>query len=191
MYDSNTISILEARIGYGSDSGIPIDVDASLKVGTTGRQFSYFHKLVLLSNIYETVEGISLDQAEFEAYLQQLISDSVIGSLVATLDQSVKYDVDFDYSQIIQDKPEVFDEVIGYNLAIASLEMMISSSRINDKQRNANYAYTKLKVELEGLVDNDGNVKSQGLTRKYNKAISKARKAIFPARIHVTSIKIW
>ena len=191
MYDNATIAILEARIGFGSDAGIPIDIDSSLNTGTSGRIFSYFHKLVTLPNLYATVEAVNANVATFEADLQQMIANSVRGSLATVINQSVKSDLEADYSQTIQDNPELFDEVVGYNLAITALEMMVSTSRKNDEQRNANASYTKLKVELEGLTDENGNLRSVGLQSKYRKAVKKARAKLFPYKPIVTSKKVW
>ena len=191
MYDAATIAILEARIGFGSDAGIPIDIDSALTNGTSGRTFTYFHKLVTLPNIYACVETINADVPTFEADLQQMIADSVRGSLATVINQSVRSDLEADYSQTIQDNPELFDEVVGYNMAIAALELMVSTTRVNDEQRNANATYTKLKVELEGLIDDSGNLRSRGLNSKYRRAVKKARAKVFPYKPIVSSKKVW
>lgn len=191
MYDAATIELLEARIGFGSDAGIPIDVSDQLKDGNIERSYDYFHKLVTLVNLYATVDKPNTNQAEFEDYLNRMVHNSVRGSLVKVIDQSVKSDPSVDYSQTIQDNPEIFDEVIGYNMAITALEMMVSSPRVNDEKRNANATYTKLKVELEGLTDENGNLKATGLNSKYATAVRKARRKLFPRKPHVTSKKVW
>ena len=72
MYSLESISILKARIGFGSDSTIPVTVSNNHKTGTSGRLFSFFHKLVTLDNLYATVEKINLPEADFNAYLEQL-----------------------------------------------------------------------------------------------------------------------
>lgn len=191
MYDAATIALLEARIGFGSDAGISIDVDDALLSGTTDRTYFYFHKLVNIPNLYATTDEVNLPVADFEIFLQQLVTDSVKASLVAVMDQSVRNVPGDDYSLLIEQNANVFDEVVGYNLATSALEQMVSTTRVNDSQRNANATYTKLKVELNGLTDDNGHFKAQGINSKYKSAIRKARRVMFPRLPEIKSKKIW
>ena len=191
MYSDDIIQTLEKRIGFGDDGSLPITVDADLQEGTSGRTFSYFHKLVTLPNLFATVPFIDTTEPEFNYFIRQLIEDSVKGALTSVLDQSVDYVDSKDYDKIIEDKISLFDEIIGYTLAITAIEGMISSNRKNDEERNVSLSYSQLKMEIEGVRSDNGHIVSQGLTRKLHHAIRKARLIIFPNPVIVTSRKIW
>ena len=191
MYDGSTIAVLEARIGFGSDTGIPVSVDTSLKSGTSGRTFDHFHKLVNLDNLYHTVETVNASESVFESDLQQMISNAARSALVKVVDQSIRSKPETDYSESIQENIELFDEVLGYELAISALEMMVSSSRQNDEKRNANATYSKLKVELEGLTDENGMLRSVGIKTSLNRAVRKAQNKMFPWAARVSGKPIW
>ena len=81
--------------------------------------------------------------------------------------------------------------MIGYTLAITAIEKMISSPRKNDDERNISLSYSQLKMELEGVRSDAGHIVSQGLNRKLQDAIRKARLIIFPNPVIVTSREIW
>lgn len=191
MYSNDIIQALEKRIGFGSDNGISISIDNDLKEGTSGRTFPYFHQLATIPNLYFTTREIDMSKADFEAFLNQLLKDSVLSSLTAVLNQSVDYIDAYDYDNIIDDKISIFDDVIGYTLAITAIEKMISSPRKNDDERNISLSYSQLKMELEGVRSDAGHIVSQGLNRKLQDAIRKARLIIFPNPVIVTSREIW
>lgn len=182
MYSPESISTLKARIGFGSDSTIPVTVSNDHKTGTSGRLFSFFHKLVTLENLYATVEEINLPEADFNAYLEQLKQDAVLSVLTRILNLNKEYLDDFDYSDTLINRPQLFDEPIGYTLAVSALEQMVSTSRVNDNERTANLAYQKLKIELEGIIDDNGKLHAKGLTRALYSSIKKAEDIIFPAK---------
>ena len=191
MYSNEVIQALKNRIGFGSDEGISIDIDDALKVGTSLRTFSAFHKLVTIPNLYFTVPVVDMEKADFEEILDQLRIDAVMNALTAVLHQSSDYIDSFDYDEIITDKISLFDNVIGYFLAISAIELMVSSNRKNDDTRNINLSYQQLKIELEGLKNDGGHVVSQGLKRELYYATRSAKKIIFPPKIIVTSKKVW
>jgi hypothetical protein len=191
MYSNEVKQALKERIGFGSDEGISIDIDDALKIGTSERTASYFHKLVSIPNLYFSVPTVDMEKADFEEILDQLRTDAVANALTAVLHQSVDYVDSFDYDETIIEKISLFDDVIGYSLAISALEMMVSSNRKNDDTRNVVLSYQQLKVELEGVKNEGGHVISQGLNRKLFYAIRQARKIIFPQKIIVTSKPVW
>lgn len=191
MYSNDIIQALEKRIGFGSDTGLPFSLSEDLRIGTSGRTFGFFHKLVTLTNLYNTVPLNENSESNFEGYLNQMVENSVRASLTAVLDQSVDYDDSFDYDKTIDNKIYLFDDVIGYTLAITAIEGMISSNRKNDDERNISLSYSQLKMELEGVRSDAGHIVSQGLNRKLQDAIRKARLIIFPNPVIVTSRKIW
>ena len=190
-YNVSAIQVLEDRIGFGSDAAIDIDIVDLLQNGSSSRLYSYYHKLVSLENLYATVTPIDMDVTDFEAYLQQLVVDSVRASLTLVLDQHSRYVAENDYSDLITQKPQLFDDVIGYTLAKQGLEQMVATTRLNNEQRNANLSYQKLKVELEGITNDRGLIISKGLQGKLNKAVRKAQRVIFPIKPGINSKSVW
>lgn len=183
--------MLEKRIGFGSDEPIPLTLDAGLTIGTSGRTLPSFHHLATLKNLYYTVPKIAIEKEVFEETLAQLRTDAVKSALTSVLSQSVDYKQETDYDTTIESKIELFDEIIGYTMAIQAIEMMVSSNRKNDDERNINLTYSQLKMELEGVRNDNGHIISQGLKRELIFAIRKARLIIFPQVIIVTSEKVW
>lgn len=191
MYDQATVDLLKARIGFGTDNTIAVDVREDLNTGTSGRTFSHFHKLVTLRNLYGTVEVINMDQVNFEAQLDEMVLNAVKSALVKVLNQSPSYEDSFDYSSTVALKPEIFDEVVGYTLAISALEQMVSTTRKNDEERNVTLSYQQLKIELEGITDEKGFVKAKGITQKLNAAVWRAQEIIFPPVLEIEDANVW
>ncbi len=188
MYSKEAIASLIDRLGFGKGPSIPIDESNSL--GTSGRLFSYYHKLVTIKNIYETLEYINSSEVEFNSYLQQLKTDSVKAILTEILNKNTSYQSTVDYSDTILKHPELFDDAIGYSVAICSIEQMITTTRINATVRKAEGAYQSLKIELEGLKV-DGVVRSVGIKSNLKTSIKKASSVIFPEQLIITSKRIW
>lgn len=181
MYSEAAIEHLKNRIGFG-DETIAVNIDTDHKIGTSGRLFSYFHKLVTLQNLYDTVSEINTSESDFNEYLEQLKTDASKGALTRLLNLNERYLNDFDYSDTIINHPELFDDVYGYTLAITAIEQMVSTNRVNDSERNASLTYNKLKMELEGITDNNGRVFSKGITRELTLALKRATNVIFPPK---------
>jgi len=185
MYSSDSILILKNRIGFGNGSGVDVTIAPEHIIGLSGRTFGYFHKLVTIQNLYSTTDQIDMIESDFNNYLNQLKTDAVLASLTSVLNQNKMHQNSFDYSGVIISQPEVFDNVIGYTLAISAIEQMVSSSRLNEKQRNASLSYNQLKIELEGITDDSGRVLAKGLSSKLTVAIRKATDIIFPNPITI------
>lgn len=191
MYSDETVTTLKGRIGFGPDDTIGVDVPETLQTGASGRTYSYFHKLATLRNLYASVEVVNMIADDFEAHLDQIVANGVGAALVKVMDQHTSYLDEFDYSSTIVLKAPVFDEVIGYAVAIACIEQMVATTRKNDEERNASLSYQRLKIELEGITDERGFVKAKGITQKYREAIWKAQNVIFPNVLPVQDGKVW
>jgi len=185
MYSSASISILEERIGFGRADLEDVTVDPQHLVGTSGRTLPYFHRLATLKNIYKTVEKPTMDSAEFNAYLEQMKVDAVKHVLSAILDRHRLYVLERDYSDIIIGRPELFDGAVGYALAISAIEQMVSTSRSNYIETSAKLSYQQLKMELEGVVDDAGRVRSVGLKQELHHSIRQAIRAIFKEGVKI------
>lgn len=191
MYSNSSKELLEARLGFGSDLTITPDVATSYEVGTSGRTTPAFHKLADLHNIFHTVDKSNMSKVELESHLDQLRKDAVNQVLTAVLNKNESYQSSFDYSDTIAINPELFDDAIGYTLAIMIIEQIMTTSRSNDDERIAKLSYNQLKIELDGLTDNSGRVVSKGIRREKFHAIKNAAKVIFPKKIGIFSPKFW
>lgn len=191
MYSQAAISSLEQRIGFGKGFSSTTPIDEENQTGTSGRTLPYFHRLATPKNLYETVEEIDAGSEKFNEFLKQLKTDAVKAVLTDIMHKNKLYRNDFDYSDTIIDLPEIFDDPIGYAMAISAVELMLSSTRINSEERNAALSYQKLKIELEGARDNEGNVVAVGLTNKYRTSVKKAVKILFPDPIIIETVNYW
>lgn len=186
MYSPESISYLEGRIGFGTLE-IAVAIDPSLQGGTSARELQSFHKLATLRNIYATVEESLTDEPLFEDHLFQMRKDAVSNVLTRIFNLNKDYIPSADYSDLLLDRPELFDNAIGYSLATASIEQMMSTNRKGIEERNAKLAYDKLRMELEGIKDAYGTIQMNGLKREQYYAIKQAVAIIFPSELTIKS----
>jgi len=191
MYSTDSISFLENRIGFGLPNGMSISIDVSNQTGTSGRIATSFHKLATVNNLYETVQVIGMSESLFNSYLKQLKTDAVKSVLIRVLNQNKLYLDSFDYSGTINTKAELFDEAIGYAIAISAIEQFISTTRKNSTVRSVEGSYKMLKIELEGAKNSKGAIVSVGLRNLLDKSIQKCSDSIFPNSLKITSKPVW
>ena len=183
MYDEASITFLINRIGFGTpppDLANIIDIDIDNQIGTSGRTFNFFHKLVTLDNIYGTTNEVDMRSVEFNAYLNQIKIDAARGVLSRILSQNNSCLGTKDYSSMILLNPEIFEDAFGYSVAYTLIEQMISTTRSNIKERNAKMAYQQLKIEL-GTANNEyGRSIARGVFTDLGDAINKASLIVCP-----------
>lgn len=127
----------------------------------------------------------------FNSHLLQLKTDAVKSVLVRILNQNNMYLDSFDYSGTIITKSELFDEAVGYTMAISAVEQFISTTRTNSTVRSIEGSYKMLKIELEGAKNNKGAIVAVGLRNKLTTSIKKCSDSIFPNPLKITSKPIW
>jgi hypothetical protein len=193
MYTEESISILNNRIGWGKplNSDFPITIDTSNLTSSSGRNVTLFHQLASVENIYSAVPEVNMEQLKFNEFLSSIREQSVREILVAILDQHHLYEESVDYSNTIIEKARLFDDAIGYCIAIKILELFISTGRKNLTERNAALTFQTLKVELEGAKNDNGHFIAKGIVYKKEKAIQKAQKIIFPDPILIIGGNEW
>ena len=184
MYSPESISYLENRIGFGALE-IAVPVDPVLRDGSSGRELPSFHQLATLRNIYATVEESLVNEPDFNDHLFQMRKDAVAKVLTSIFKLHKDYIPTADYSALLLDRPELFDDAIGYSLAVSAIELMMSTNRSNIVERNAKLAVDKLRMELEGVKDAYGTVQMNGLKREQYYAIRKAVEIIFPHELTI------
>jgi hypothetical protein len=193
MYTEICITTLTERIGWEKvlNSDLAIVVDSTNSIATSGRKVNSFHSLASLENIYSAVPQVSMDQIKFNEFLASIRQQATREVVTAILDQHHLYDDTIDYSDIIIQKARIFDDAIGYTIAIKSLELLIATKRKNLIERDANLTFQTLKVELEGARNDNGHFVAKGIIYKRERAIEKAQKILFTDPITVTSGKTW
>lgn len=191
MYSEESISAIEARIGFGDLNVSGVAVDAAHKEGTSKRVITYFHKLASVHNIYYTADKAAMTSAELNAHLLQLKKDSARAILTSILNKNKLYRDDVDYSGTILSRPELFDDAMGYSLAIAVIEQMATSTRSNKEEGEAKLSYQQLKIELEGIIDDNGRIRAKGLNRELVSSIKSASNILFRDPLTIESGNFW
>lgn len=188
MYSEASMLALKKRIGFGDLSEDSVVIQPEHTTGTSGRTVPYFHRLAALDNLFASVSKSKTNTAKFNAYLLQMKTDAVKSVLTAIMELDKGYRDDVDYSDTLIQRPELFDDSIGYSLAISIIEQLVATSRINIEERNASLKYDKLKIELEGFRDEKGNVLAKGLRADLYRSMKKAAKIIFPNPLVVEAL---
>lgn len=193
MYSPESIQTLVERIGFYKkvDSSLSFTISEDVVLSTSGRYVNSFHQLAIVENIYSAVPLSNMPDIDFNEYLQEIKTQSVNEVLTLILNRDVSYQLNEDYSNTLIGNPEIFDDAIGYTIAIKVLELFVSTSRKNLAERNAKLAVEKLKVELEGLKNENGKVIVNGIKRERYFAIKQAKAIIFPKKIIVDGTSMW
>lgn len=193
MYSESSKILISKRVGWENPTSslFPITIDEENLIATSGRRVNSFHQLANVVNLYHTVNDDVLVEPDFNNYLKEIRLQAAIEVMNKILDQHHCYDFDFDYDKRIEKYQSLFDEPLGYLLAIKCIETYISSNRSNYIERNAKLAFEMLKIELEGIKNEQGITISQGLNSKLYSSIKKAQKIFFPEPIKIIGGKEW
>lgn len=192
MYSQEAIDVLINRIGWSDlSSGLPFGLTPENKTANSGKMFNWYHSLVLVDNIYASVPEIEMSEDNFNKYLDDIRKQAVLTVLTSILDTHEDYDLVKDYSNIITQRSAIFDDAIGYSVAVKMIELFISTTRSNSEERSAKMSYNALKVELEGAKNDNGHFVAKGIIFKLEQSIKKAQKIIFPFKIVVNDGKAW
>ncbi|MBP1222658.1 hypothetical protein [Flavobacterium sp. 1355] len=192
MYSQEAIEVLINRIGWSElSSGLPFVLTPENLSAQSGKKFNWYHSLILVDNIYAAVPDTEMSETDFNAYLSDVRKQAVLSVLTSLLETYVDYDPENDYSQIIITRPTLFDDAIGYSVAIKMIELFLSTTRKNFNERSAKMSYQALKVELEGAKNDNGHFIAKGIIFKLEQSIKKAQKIIFPYKVIVNSPSVW
>lgn len=193
MYSPESIQSLVDRIGFAEpiNSDFAITISGEVILSNSGRYVNSFHQLATVENLYSAVSQPAMADLDFNNYLQGIKKQAVIEILTEIIDQDSRSDTSFDYSDTITTNPYIFDNAIGYTIAVKCLELFISSPRKNLIERNAKLAINNLKMELEGVRTDAGVLVAQGIKRERYYAIKKAKDVLFPFLIPIDGSKLW
>lgn len=193
MYDQTSIQLLIDRIGWSN----PIQPNSEIILSpenvesVSGRFFDSFHQLSIVENVYKCITNKDVGDTEFNDFLLKMKKDCVLEVLNKIFDtnplanlsktedvKSLNYKSD--YTSDIALKTSLFDDAIGYAMAVRCLQLFISSTRSNNTERKIGQSYELLKVELEGVVNTEGVLVAKGAIGYYDASIINAIKIIFP-----------
>lgn len=193
MYNEQSIASLVTRIGWEKplDTAFAITIDEEVLLADSERKVNSFHQLVTVENVYAAVPEIEMGAVDFNGFLSSIRKQSVLEVLTAIFDKNEQYIEDTDYSDVILARPKLFDDAIGYCMAIKALELFISSSRSNLLERNAKLTFQNLKIELEGVRNDGGFFVAKGIIYKMERAIQKTQNILFPKNATVKNGKSW
>jgi hypothetical protein len=193
MYSEEIIQSLTERIGFGSpqEEGFVLVIDEAIRNGVSKRVFKNFHALVTVENILAGTINSDENDEEFNIILQEFRTAAVLEILPLILDQHPDYVVAESYDTKISENITLFDNAIGYKVAIMVIEMFMSTKRSNIGERNTKLSVSNLKLELEGYRNDSGILVAQGLVHKFSKAIKDASNKIFPFKIIVQDGNAW
>lgn len=193
MYSEEIIQSLTERIGFGSpqEDSFVLAISEAIQNGASGRFFKSFHSLVTLENIIAAIEKQNINAEEFEALLNEYREGAVLEVLSLILDSHQDYVSNDSYDATITQNVSLFDNAIGYKVAIMVIEMFMSTKRSNIVERNAKLSVSNLKLELEGYRNDSGILVAKGLVHKFENAIKTAQKKIFPFKLTVEDGKAW
>ena len=193
MYSEEIIQSLTERIGFGSpqEDSFTLQISEAIQIGASGRIFKSFHSLVTLENIIAAIENLQPTQEEFEAILNEFKTGAVLEVLSLVLDSHQDYINDDSYDASITQNISLFDNAIGYKVAVMVIEMFMSTKRNNIVERNAKLSVSNLKLELEGYRNDSGVLVAKGLVHKFENAIKTAQKKIFPFKLTVEDGNAW
>lgn len=194
MYSELTISTIAERIKWNDslDSAFAVELSEDNQKGTSSKHFQSFHNLVSIDNIYAAVPEIDMDAEDFNNYLTDIRLQATLQALNDILETNENYDPVKDYSEVLISNAALFDNAIGYKVAINVLELYLSTSRSNFTERNAKLSASNLKLELEGFVNENGVMVAKGIKYYYQNAIKKAVEKLFPFEIIIkSSNNLW
>lgn len=193
MYTESSKILISKRVGWGNpiNSLFPVDIHEENKIATSGRFVNSFHQIANIENLYYTINEGLTTETKFNEELISVRFQSAIEVLNKILDQHHCYDFSKDYDLIIEKYQSLFDEPLGYLLAIKCIEVYLSSNRSNYIERNTKLSFEMLKIELEGIQNEKGITISKGLNSKFYSSIKRAQNIIFPEPILIIGDKVW
>jgi len=193
MYCESSKILISKRVGWSipTDSLFSVEISEDNQTATSGRYANSFHQLATIENLFFTINESKTGEEEFNIALGLMRKEAAIEVLNKVLDQHQDYDFEKDYDSEIQKYQSLFDEPLGYLLAIKCIELFVSSSRSNAVERNSKLSFQMLKMELEGVKNDNGHCISEGLNSKFYTALKNAQKKIFPKQIEIIGDSVW
>lgn len=195
MYSDQIKATLADRIGFGTpnEEGFTISISEANSIGSSGLDFSSFHALVTVENIFAAIPDLDGEDAEdkFNDILEGYRTKAALFVLPMVLDSNKSYDSAKNYDSIIAENIALFDRCIGLKGAIMILEMMLSTKESNLAERNIKLSAANLKLEINGFKNDSGHLVASGLLQDFSQAIKDVRSKLFPIQATVSRGANW
>lgn len=174
MYSTENIQLLFDRLGWRNSDADKLTaiVSAENKLSNSGRYFEDFSPIITLKRLYDCLEEAFLNDSLFNLKLTELNTAVVYEVLDRSFNYNSKTCQITDRNECIISNEGLFDEALGYGMAIKVIDIMLSSHRENISQVKVEESYNEMMVQLNGFFD-DGKVVVPGLTQKYDAALKK------------------
>lgn len=193
MYNEQSKIALESRIGWSNPilPNTEIALTPENVVSVSGRYFNSFHQLAIVENVFYTIPNKDVTNDNLNEFLTNLkkqvvlqvlnrVFDGNIYAVTKSTNEFVSLNYSTDYSDLIIEKQSLFDEAIGYLMASKCMQLFLTTSRSNSKERTIQTSYQVLKVELEGVRDENGKVIANGVSQMADLAIANIISILFP-----------
>jgi hypothetical protein len=193
MYSEQAIETVSNRIGWGKPQtdGFDIVLDEAIQNGTSKRNFQSFHQLVTVQNVLAAIPNPYMLDVDFNSKLDEIRDNAARSVLTLIIDLNPNSILDSDYSETIIANVVLFEDAVGYKVAISVLELFISTERLNTTERSTQMAISSLKLEIEGWKNESGITVANGLGQKLNKAVTLASSKLFPINAAIKNGKYW
>lgn len=193
MYLEPAITTLTQRISWGipQEDSFVLVLNSTNLAGTSGRNFQSFHQLVTVENVLAAIGKMNATAEEFNAILSDIRKQAVLEIVPLIIDKNLDSIQSEDYTSMIIENAVLFDDAIGYKVAISVLELFVSTKRSNLTERNAKLAISNLKLELNGFRNDSGYVVAKGLIFYLNDAIKTATNKLFPLKVIIQDGNAW
>ena len=140
---SEAKDILLERIGWRNDNTVPgLSLAPANELSTSGIFFQDEHSAVTLRNIRDCQPIVSIDEVDFQEYLETLKKQAVTQVL------NDAFERDFIKDKLLNAYPSSFDKAISLRMTIIVSELIITSSRLNQTERFGDAFVGKLNYDI-------------------------------------------
>lgn len=195
MYNNTSIETLIKRIGWQQPVP-PTTLVLSSENGesTSGRYFNAFNPMVTIESVAASIINKDADNDAVNELLAQLRKEGVMQVLSDVYNLNTRatayitnnvISINYlsDYSGVIIDKSQYFDEAIGFSVAVKTLQLLIATVRSNRQTVSNKFDYEQLMQYLEGSYTVQGQLMSEGLLARYKQTIGRLIDVLFPTQL--------
>lgn len=197
FYNSTAIDTIEKRVGWASAVPPSTLTVVGSNAGTSGKVFTAYHPAATVENVNATVtnaNSVSIDNNTLNNALGKMRQQATLRVLSAVFDlnplanSQTNYtglDTDLsgtDYSDVIIARQNLFDNAIGFQVALDVLELMAVSGRSNSLERNGK-SVMDARAEIYGVFTEQGAQVYPGIVTELKKSIQTIIDILFPKKL--------
>jgi len=172
MTISEIKDIIETRLGWRDDKTVESFVLSTPNLtADSGRYFQSEHSAVTLQNIRDCQPIVSIDEDDFNSYLEDIRLQVVIQVL------SDVFEKDYVNDKLLDFYPNAFDNLISLRMTIIIAELIMSSSRSNITERITDSFIRKLNYDIFRDPPSASTSKySTSITYRYSKELESVQR---------------